>query len=93
MKPELTVEEGRTPLDFLKAVYSNNLLPLSVRMRAAVEAAPYVHPKLAVVGTVTSEDFASRLERAVLRSAQAVNNGMQTNKMIEAKPVKSLRRL
>ena len=35
-----------TPLDFLTAVYLNEQLPLSVRMRAAIEAAPYRHPKL-----------------------------------------------
>jgi hypothetical protein len=34
-----------TPLDFLKAVYCNADLPLSVRLRPAIEAAPYVHPK------------------------------------------------
>ena len=35
-----------TPLDFLKAVYLNEGLPLTVRMRAAIEGAPYMHPKL-----------------------------------------------
>ena len=34
-----------TPLDFLRAVYLNDQLPLSVRMRAAEAAAPYCHPK------------------------------------------------
>jgi hypothetical protein len=32
-----------TPLDFLQAVYRNEGLPLTVRMKAAIEAAPYVH--------------------------------------------------
>jgi hypothetical protein len=36
-----------TPLEFLHAVDLNDTLPLAVRMRAAIEAAPYVHPKLA----------------------------------------------
>jgi|SRR5215471_582622 len=34
-----------TPLEFLQAVYSNEGLPISVRMRAAIEAAPFIHPQ------------------------------------------------
>jgi hypothetical protein len=60
-----------TPLDFLKAVYLNEGLPLSVRMKAAIEAAPYVHPKLSATAVLTSEDFGDRLERAILRSIGA----------------------
>jgi hypothetical protein len=41
-------ENVPTPLDFLRSIYSNEAVPLPVRMRAAIEAAPYVHPKLAV---------------------------------------------
>jgi hypothetical protein len=55
----------------LKAVYLNESLPLSVRMKAAIEAAPYVHPKLSATAVLTSEDFADRLERAILRSIGA----------------------
>jgi hypothetical protein len=57
-----------TPLDFLQAVYLNEGLPLSVRMKAAIEAAPYVHPKLSATAVMSSEDFGDRLERAILRS-------------------------
>ena len=59
-----------TPLDFLKAVYLNEGLPLTVRMRAAVEAAPYMHPKLSAVavGYVSADSFAARLDRAIARS-------------------------
>jgi hypothetical protein len=42
-----------TPLDFLEAVYCNPNLPLATRLRAAIEAAPYRHPKLAVSATAT----------------------------------------
>jgi hypothetical protein len=62
-----------TSLEFLQAVYLNEQLPLSVRLRAAVEAAPYEHPKLTAValGRFTGEDFATRLERAVEASNRA----------------------
>ena len=33
------------PLNFLRAVYMNADLPLSVRMRAAIELLPFTHPK------------------------------------------------
>ena len=36
------MDDQPTPLDFLKAVYLNEGLPLTVRMRAAIEAAPYM---------------------------------------------------
>jgi hypothetical protein len=64
------------------AVYLNDELPLSVRMRAAIEAAPYYHPKLSVVTSVDDRDgtFAMRLDRAIERS------GM-TAKLIEATPI------
>jgi hypothetical protein len=67
------------PLDFLKAVYLNEGLPLTVRMRAAIEAAPYMHPKLGAVavGYMNADGFAARLERAIMRSG----------KLIEAKAI------
>jgi hypothetical protein len=59
-----------TPLEFLEAVYEDERLPLTVRMRAAVEAAPYVHPKLSAVGVgyMNQDGFAVMLERAIERS-------------------------
>jgi len=69
-----------TPLEFLQAVYANEGFPISVRMRAAIEAAQYVHPKLAVTATVGGGDFADQLERAIDRS----------RKIIEAKPMISV---
>jgi hypothetical protein len=73
------MDEEPTPLDFLKAVYLNEGLPLTVRMRAAVEAAPYMHPKLSTIGiaSMTGNEFALRLDRAIMRSS----------KLIEAKAV------
>ena len=62
-----------TSLDFLQAVYLNETLPLPVRSRAAIEAAPYEHPKLTgvAVGHLTGEDFYNRLERAIEASNRA----------------------
>jgi hypothetical protein len=53
------------PLAFLKAVYLNADLPLSVRMRAAIEVLPFTHPKLAVTAQITENDFAVLLDRRI----------------------------
>ena len=66
------------PLSFLKAVYMNVELPLSVRMRAASECLPYIHPRLAVTAVVSEQDFATLLDRRLARMAEA--------RVIEAKP-------
>src|SRR6516164_4980390 len=55
-----------TPLDFLEAVYLNPNLPLNTRLRAAIEAAPYRHPKLAVTAHARF-DFAAALDREIER--------------------------
>jgi hypothetical protein len=57
-----------TPLDFLRAVYLNSELPLSVRMKAAIEAAPYVHPKLSVAANIDPVEFSKSLDKAIQRS-------------------------
>jgi len=60
-----------TPLDFLTAIYCNADLPLSVRLRAAIEAAPYVHPKLSATAIIPGGgDFAERLKRCIARSRE-----------------------
>jgi hypothetical protein len=63
-----------TSLEFLQAVYLNEQLPLSVRMRAAIEALSFEHPKLSAVGVgyYTNDTFAERLERAINRSERAL---------------------
>jgi hypothetical protein len=61
-----------TSLDLLQAVYLNETLPLNVRLRAAIEAAPYEHPKLAVTAVVQDKHtFAAALDRAIERSERA----------------------
>ena len=69
------------PLSFLKAVYTNAELPLSVRMRAAIELLPFTHPKLAVTAVVSEQDFATVLDRRLKRIEE------MKAKVIEAKPV------
>ena len=63
-----------TPLHFLEAVYLNPNLPLNTRMRAAIEAAPYKHPKLsaAAIGHFEGKTFAEALERAIERSKSPI---------------------
>jgi hypothetical protein len=66
----LEVPAGTSPLDFLCAIFCDARQPMHRRLRAAIEAAPYVHSKLSAVavGHMSGEDFASRLERAIERS-------------------------
>jgi hypothetical protein len=54
------------------------LLPLPVRMRAAIEALPFESLKLSATAVLTVDDFSERLERAIARSG---------TKMIEAQPL------
>ena len=63
-----------TPLVFLEAVYCNPNLPLATRLRAAIEAAPYKHPKLSAhaIGHYDGKSFAEQLEKAIERSRQPV---------------------
>jgi hypothetical protein len=72
----LEVPADATPLDFLFAIFRDNRQPMHRRMKAAAEAAPYVHPKLAVTAILEGEDFEARLKRAI----------EQSGKVIEARP-------
>jgi hypothetical protein len=54
----------------LRAIYTNEKIPLSTRLRAMIEAAPYVHPKLAVTASMEGKDFAALLDRAKERAAK-----------------------
>jgi hypothetical protein len=66
--------EDMSPLDFLKAVYRNEKLPLHARLRAAADAAPFCHAKLAVVANVSEDDLAERLMRAIERSSKVIEH-------------------
>jgi hypothetical protein len=55
-------------------------------MKAAIEAAQYRHARLAVTATVTTEDFASMLDKAIERSGKALELKQIEAKQIEAAP-------
>ena len=64
-------------LDLLRAVYRNPDVALMTRMRAAIAALQFEHPKLAVTAMVNEGDLADQLDRAIQAS----------RKIIEAKPL------
>jgi hypothetical protein len=65
-----------TSLDFLQAVYRNEELPLSVRMRAATAAIPYEHARLAVVAQLHA-GWAADLEAMMTRSGKSPVIGIE----------------
>jgi hypothetical protein len=73
--------ESENALGFLQTIYKSRGVPLSVRMRAAVEALLFESPKLSATAILSSEDFAERLEKAIARS------GVKTPRTIDAKAV------
>jgi hypothetical protein len=85
-----------TPLEFLKAVYSDAELPVNVRLRAAIAAANYEHPKLAVtVVAQANANFAERLELAIIRSQKVIEAKAQPARLVSdvRMPPTKLRRI
>jgi dGTP triphosphohydrolase len=79
-KPMQAIElpQDASSLDLLQACYRNASLPLSTRIRCAIAALQHEHPRLGVTAIAQmSDDFAARLERAIMRS---------TTKVIEHEP-------
>jgi hypothetical protein len=71
---EIAVPANASPLDFLCAVYRDANQPMSRRLRAAIEAAPYAHPKLAVTASIGPDSgLGRRLEIAIERSRMVIN--------------------
>ena len=68
------MSEKPSPLEFLEAVYCNEGLELHVRLKAAIEAAQYRHPKLGAVAhaNMNSDTFAAMLDKAIERSGTAM---------------------
>jgi hypothetical protein len=78
----IKLDPNGTSLDLLQAIYRSAAIPLTTRMRAAMAALQFEHPKLAVTATVESGDFAFQLDQAVERSRRVI----EAKPMIEAKP-------
>jgi hypothetical protein len=59
-----------TSLDFLKAIYRNPDVPIERRMRAAIAALPFEHPKLSInaqfgsLGDRMEEQLKAQIERS-----------------------------
>jgi hypothetical protein len=83
LEAELETPEGRNALELLQAVYRDLRQPLGMRMKAAIQCLPFENPKLSsvAVATMTGNEFALRLERAIARSRLVP--------MIEAKAVET----
>jgi hypothetical protein len=71
------LEPNATSLTLLQKVYRSSSVALQTRIRAAMAALQFEHPKLAVTAMVNEGDFADQLERAIQAS----------RKIIEAKPL------
>jgi hypothetical protein len=84
---EVEIAPDGTSLDFLQACYRNPSLPLTTRMRAAIAALQFEHPKLGVSVVMDGGDFAERLEQAIERSSsvQAIERSSRA-KVIEHSP-------
>src|SRR5215475_11332283 len=74
------LEPSATSLTLLQKVYRSPAVALMTRIRAAIAALQFEHPKLAVSATVDSGDFAFQLDQAVKRSSQVID----AKPMIEA---------
>jgi hypothetical protein len=69
---EIGAPPDATSLQVLQAIYRDPYHPLPVRMRAAMAALPFEHPKLAVVAQVGGPGWAERLEEAIVRSGKTL---------------------
>jgi hypothetical protein len=66
--------EGETSLQLLQTVYRDRKQPLNVRVRCAVEALAHEYPRVSAVAvtSMSGQDFATALDRAIERSKQPV---------------------
>jgi hypothetical protein len=85
----IEVPADATPLQFLEAIYRSAPQPMHRRLKAACEALPFVHPKLAVSAQINGGDFARTLELAMRRSAKV----LEPPKAVEHQSPLAFRRL
>jgi hypothetical protein len=82
----IEVPPGASSLAFLQAVYRSTEQPMVRRMKAAIAALPYEHPRLAVtVALDGAESWAAQLQRCIARSARA--DEFRTIEHVPPKPV------
>lgn len=65
------VASGLTPLDYLLAVMRDETRDERERLDAAKAAAPYVHPKLAAVASISKDEMAEQQAKVGPRSTGA----------------------
>jgi hypothetical protein len=69
--PVVQVMTPANALEYLQSIYRNPSEPDGRRMRAAMAALPFETPKLAVTTSLSNENFALMLDRAIARSQGA----------------------
>jgi len=81
---------GEISLDLLRRVYRSTQQPMSLRMRAAIEALPFEVPKLSTtaIATMDGQSFAEALDRAIQRS----NSPPLLNGPVEELPASELKK-
>jgi hypothetical protein len=78
-------------LDLLRRVYRSTQQPMSLRMRAAIEALPFEVPKLSAtaIATMDGKTFAEALERCIERSSSPLP---RLNGPVEPLPLEELKK-
>jgi len=67
------VEADASPLDFLCSVFRDPRQPMARRLKAAIEAAKFVHPTFRASAVVSFDGIAERLEAAIERSGKVLS--------------------
>jgi hypothetical protein len=81
-EPPLPFGANGTSLEFLQAIYRSPEQPMIRRMKAAIAALPFEHPRLSATLAVQADDsWAAKLKNAIARSSQA-----EAYRAIEAAP-------
>jgi hypothetical protein len=89
--PTVGLPRDYSPLDYILAVMRDPRQPAWRRDRAARDAAPYCHPRLAVTAITTPVGFAQRLDEAIARSERAKVIDATPPAQIEARPDRQVR--